>query len=125
MRFNAVIVDPYTNSATANVMFADPDTNPDEPSVLLFSRPIEPGFEDSSYYFEINDQSNGNYGGLEAVTLTRYGLNVLLSEKVVAKFGNTNFREIQVDFDISDKVYQSVSEMLHRIFKGYDIFEVQ
>ena len=30
-------------------MFADPETDPDQPSVLSFSRPIEPGFEDSAY----------------------------------------------------------------------------
>ena len=63
MKFNTTYIEPYTNSSTANVMFADPETNPDQPSVLSFSRPIEPGFEDSAYYFEINDQSYGSYMG--------------------------------------------------------------
>lgn len=63
MKFIAAYVEPYTNSATANVMFANPETNPDEPSVLFFLSPIEPGFEDSAYYFEVNDQSYGSYGG--------------------------------------------------------------
>lgn len=57
MKFTASYIDAYTNSTTANVMFADPETDPDQPSVLSFSRAIEPGFEDSAYYFEINDQS--------------------------------------------------------------------
>ena len=65
MKFTATYIEPHTNSVTANVLFADPETDPDQPSVLLFSRPIEPGFEDSAYYFDINDQSYGSYMGLE------------------------------------------------------------
>lgn len=40
MKFTAAYTDAYTNSTTANVMFADPETDPDQPSVLSFSRPI-------------------------------------------------------------------------------------
>jgi hypothetical protein len=106
-------------------MFADPETNPDQPSVLSFSRPIEPGFEDSNYYFEVNDQSYGSYGGLVAVTLTRNSLKVLLEDRVVEKFGEDDFREIQVEFDVKDEVYQTVLTTLQRIFAGHDCFQAQ
>lgn len=125
MQFKATYIEPYINSTTANVMFADPETNPDEPSVLSFSRPIEPGFEDSNYYFEINDQSNGSYGGLEMVRLMRNSIQVRLEESVVEKFKEEDFREVQIEFNVDDKVYQSVLETMKRIFNGHDVFEVQ
>lgn len=125
MQFKATYVEPYTNSTTANVMFADPETNPDEPSVLSFSRPIEPGFEDSNYYFEINDQSNGSYGGLEMVRLTRNSIEIRLEQRVVEKFKEEDFREVQIEFNVDDTVYQSVLETMKRIFNGHDVFEVQ
>jgi hypothetical protein len=125
MKFTAVVVEPYTNSTTANVLFADPETNPDEPLVLSFSRPIEPGFEDSAYYFEINDQSYGSYEGLEAVRVSRNRLEIRLTRKVVEKFGVEDFAEVQVEFDVDDELYQSVLETLKRIFEGTDIFQTQ
>ena len=125
MKFTAIVVEPYTNSTTANVLFADPETNPDEPSVLSFSRPIEPGFEDSAYYFEINDQSYGSYEGLESVRVSRNRLEVRLTRKVVEKFGVEDFAEVQVEFDVDDELYQSVLETLQRIFEGFDIFQSQ
>jgi hypothetical protein len=125
MKFTAIYIDAYSTTITANVMFADPETNPDQPSVLSFSRPIEPGFEDSNYYFEVNDQSYGSYGGLVAVTLTRNSLKVLLEDRVVEKFGEDDFREIQVEFDVKDEVYQTVLTTLQRIFAGHDCFQAQ
>ena len=124
MQFTATYVEPYTNSITANVMFADPETNPDQPSVLSFSRPIEPGFEDSNYYFEINDQSNGSYGGLEMIRLTRSSIEVRLEPRIVEKFGEEDFREVRAEFNVTYEVYQSVLETIKRIFDGYDILQV-
>ena len=124
MQFTATYVEPHTNSITANVMFADPETNPDQPSVLSFSRPIEPGFEDSNYYFEINDQSNGSYGGLEMIRLTRSSIEVHLEPRIVEKFGEEDFREVRAEFNVTDEVYQSVLETIKRIFDGYDILQV-
>ena len=124
MQFTATYVEPHTNSITANVMFADPETNPDQPSVLSFSRPIEPGFEDSNYYFEINDQSNGSYGGLEMIRLTRSSIEVRLEPRIVEKFGEEDFREVRAEFNVTDEVYQSVLETIKRIFDGYDILQV-
>jgi hypothetical protein len=125
MKFKATYVEPYTNSTTANVMFADPETNPDAPSVLSFSRPIEPGFEDSAYYFEVNDQSYGSYGGLEYVKLTRNSIEVRLEEYLVNKFGEEDFREIRADFNVKDEVYQSILETMKRIFQGHDILQAE
>jgi hypothetical protein len=120
VKFTATYIEPYANSTTANVMFADPETNPDQPSVLSFSRPIEPGFEDSAYYFEINDQSYGSYMGLEYVKLSRNSVEVRLESRVVEKFGVEEFAEVTVRFEVDDAKYQAILENMRRIFKGYE-----
>ncbi len=125
MKFTAIYIEPYANTVTANVMFADPETNPDQPSVLSFSRPIEPGFENSAYYFEVNDQSYGSYEGLESVRISRNSLEVRLLPETVEKFGEEDFREIRVDFQVDDETYDNVLTQLKRIFKGFDIFQIQ
>jgi hypothetical protein len=107
MKFTATYIDAYATSISANVMFADPESNPDEPSVLSFSRPIEPGFEDSAYYFEINDQSYGNYQGLEHVRLTRNKIEIRLEPRVLKKFGVEDFAEVAVEFDVDEKKISS------------------
>ena len=122
MKFTATVIDPYTNSTTANMLFADPETNPDEPSVLSFSRAIE--FKDSAYYFEINDQSNSSYGGLEFVRLSRNKLEVKLQQATVEKFGNENFTNIEVLFDIDDEMYKTLLETLQNIFDGHAVLEI-
>ena len=125
MKFTAIYVDAYSTDVTANVMFADPETNPDQPSVLSFSRPIEPGFENSAYYFEINDQSYGSYGGLESVRLTRNSLEVRVEAGVIEKFGEADFQEIAVEFNVDDQMYQSIRETLQRIFLGFEVLKVE
>ena len=125
MKFTAIYIEPYANTVTANVMFADPETDPDQPSVLSFSHPIEPGFENSSYYFEINDQSYGSYGGLETVQVSRNSLVVRVSPEKVQEFGEEDFREIQVDFQVDDETYENVLAQLKRIFEGFDILQIQ
>lgn len=121
MKFNAAYIDAYTNSTTANVMFADPD----QPSVLSFSRPIEPGFEDSAYYFEINDQSYGSYMGLESVKLSHNSIEIRLEQGVAEKFDKKDFLNVRVEFEADDALYQSVQTTLKRIFQGYeDIFQI-
>jgi hypothetical protein len=122
MKFTASYIEPNTNSTTANMMFADPETDPDQPSVLSFSRPIEPGFENSAYYFEINDQSYGSYEGLETVRLSRNRLEVRLEAQTVEKFGVEDFAEVSVEFEIDDEQYQAVSATMKRIFEGFDVF---
>lgn len=119
MRFAANYIEPYTNSTTANVMFADTETDPDQPSVLSFSRPIEPGFENSDYYFEINDQSYGSYGGLHSVILARNSIDVRLEPEMVEKFGVEEFFEVIVHFEADDKTYQAILENMRRIFNGF------
>lgn len=120
MKFTASFIEPNTNSVTANVLFADPDTDPDQPSVLSFSRPIEPGFEDSAYYFETNDQSYGSYMGLESVRLSRTRIEIKVEPGVVEKFGEADFAEVSVEFAVDDETYQAVLETMRRIFKGYE-----
>lgn len=123
MKFIATYVEPYTNSTTANVMFADPETNPDQPSVLSFSRPIEKGFEDSAYYFEINDQSYGSYEGLEFARLSRKSIEIRLEQGIVEKFKEEDFREVTVEFSVNDEVFESVRATLRRIFETFDVFQ--
>lgn len=125
MKFTATYIDAYATTITANVMFADPETDPDQPSVLSFSRPIEPGFEDSNYYFEINDQSYGSYGGLTSVRLSRNSLEVRVEADVVAKFEMEDFTEVSVEFEVDDEKYQAIVEQMQRIFKGHDVFELK
>lgn len=122
MKFTAYIVEPNISEQVANLLFADPETNPDEPFVLSFSRAIE--FEDSDYYFEINDQSNSSYGGLESVQLSRNKLEVRLKRELVEEFGNEDFNHIEVQFDADDEMYQVIVETLQRIFEGSNILEV-
>ena len=120
MKFTATYIEPNTNSVTANVMFADPETDPDQPSVLSFSRPIEPGFEESAYYFEINDQSYGSYMGLESVKLSRNNIEIKVEPGTIEKFGEADFSEVSVEFEADDETYQAVLETMRRIFKGYE-----
>ena len=123
MRFNAVIVEPSLGEITANMFFADPETNPDEPSVLMFSRPVEPGFEESAYYFEVNDQSYGTYEGLEYVKLSRNSVEIRLNDDTFEKFGVDDFREVRADFDVDDETFEAARETMRRIFKDFDIYE--
>lgn len=124
MKFTANYVEPYTNSITASVMFADTEENPDEPTFLSLQRPIE--FEDSNYYFEINDQSNSRYGGLELVKLSRSQIWVILAQSSVEKFGgDEDFREIQIHFELNDEAFANIRSTLNHIFEGHDIYQEQ
>ena len=123
MQFKAIYIEPYTNSTTANVLFADPETDPDQPSVLSFSRPID--FEGGNYYFEINDQSQGMYGGLDSVRMSRNQIEVRLGDTAVTKFDNEDLREVRVEFEIDDLLYQTALETMKRIFAGFDVFQAE
>lgn len=123
MKFVATYVRSSKNTATANVIFADTETNPDKPSVLLFSRSIE--FQDSSYYFEINDQLYGSYGGLTLVRISRNSINVHLEPDTADYFGDENPFEVQVGFNIDEKSYQSVLDTLKNIFAIENILVVE
>lgn len=123
MKFTATVIEPDVNEQVANLLFADPETNPDEPSVLMFSRAVE--FEDSDYYFEVNDQSNSSYGGLESVRVSRNRLEVKLKRELVEKFGDEDFGQIEVQFDVDDEMYQTVVETLQKIFETSNIFEIK
>ena len=122
MKFNAIYIEASIDSILANALFADPETNPDEPSVLSFSRTVE--FEDSMYYFEINDQSNSSYGGLESVHLTRNSVTANLLPETAEKFGNEDLKEVQVEFDIDDALYDDVLKTMKAIFEGHNILTV-
>jgi len=122
MKFTAFIIEPSTNNTTANLLFADPETNPDEPSVLMFSRAID--IPDSIYYFEINDQSNSSYGGLESVRVSRNKLEVTLESELVEEFGNEDFGQIEIQFDADDEMYQVIVETLQKIFDDDSVLEI-
>ena len=122
MKFTAVYVEPSIGSAVANALFADPESNPDKPSVLMLSRAID--IPDSAYYFEINDQSNSSYGGLESVKLSRNSLTVKLSPETVEEFGNEDFAEIEANFDIDDELYAEVLNAVKKIFEDENILTI-
>lgn len=122
MKFTATEVEAGTDAAIANVLFADPETNPDEPAVLMFSRSIET--PDGEYYFEINDQSHGRYGGLRSVRVSRNSLEVDLEPGVVRDFGDENFARVQVEFEVDDETYRSMVETLGSIFENANILVV-
>jgi hypothetical protein len=121
MKFTANVIEPSANSTTANLLFADPDTDPDAPSVLSFSRAID--IPNSAYYFEINDQSYGSYGGLETVTLSRGRVEIRVSDGVIEKFGVEEFREVQADFEADDEMYQAILTMMRKIFEGFEGYQ--
>jgi hypothetical protein len=123
MQFTAIYVEADTNNAVANVIFADPETNPDEPMVLMFSRSTE--FQDSTYYFEINDQSYGRYGGLTSVQLSRTSIELKLEPDVIKEFGDENFTEVKVEFTVNDETYQSIVTALKSIFANTDVLIVK
>jgi len=122
MKFIARHLEPSIGTVTANMLFADPETNPDEPSVLSFSRVVE--FKNTAYYFEINDQSNSSYGGLESVHLSRNTLDIRVAPHVAAKFGNADFAEVQVTFEADDKRYAEILNAMRVIFADEPIFAV-
>jgi hypothetical protein len=122
MKFMASIVEADINNNIANLLFADPETDPDMPSVLSFSKAMD--IKDSDYYFEVNDQSNSSYGGLEAVRLSRGKIEVKLKQELVDKFGEEDFLNIEVGFDADEKTFQSIVETLHKIFDGHGVLEV-
>jgi hypothetical protein len=122
MKFIASIVEVDTNDQIANLLFADPETDPDMPTVLSFSRAID--IEDSDYYFEINDQSNSSYGGLELVQISRGKIEVKVAEELAAKFGDEDLLNIEVQFDEDDESFRTILETLHKIFDGHDILKV-
>jgi hypothetical protein len=121
MEFTANVIEPYANSTTANMLFADPDTNPDAPSVLSFSRAID--IPNSAYYFEINDQSYGSYEGLEFVKISRDNVEIRVSDKVIEKFGVEEFREVQVKFEADEEMHQSILTMMRKIFEGFEGYQ--
>ncbi len=122
MKFTAIYVEPNTDSAIANLILADPETNPDEPAVLMFSPSIE--FQDSSYYFEVNDPSLDHYGGLKLVQVSRDSLEIQLEPGVVEEFGNEDLATVQVTLEIDDQNYQSMLEALKNIFANEKILVV-
>lgn len=119
MNFTAFYIEPRKDAAFAELLLADPETDPDAPSVLIFSRPIE--FADSDYYFEVNDQFYGSYGGLELVQLSPNGLKVTLKPETVKKFGEEAFAQIDVAFEPDHDTYQTIVAVLSEIFAGSDV----
>lgn len=122
MRFTAFYVETGSDGKIANALFADPESDPDEPAVLSFSRAIE--FEDSAYYFEVNDQSYGSYEGLEKIWLTPAQLRVKVKPEVVEKFDQDGLAEITVDLELDEEQYQEVVETLQQIFAGTEVLQV-
>lgn len=120
MKFTARYLEPSLNANTANMLFADPETDPDAPAVLMFSRTVE--FENTAYYFEINDQSNSSYGGLEAVRLTRDAIKIRVAPEVAAQFGEADLAEVEATFEADAELFAEIENVLRVIFAHDPIF---
>ncbi len=123
MKFKAQVIEIDGGLPIANALFADPESNPDQPSVLMLSRDLS--IKDSAYYFEVNDQSYGSYGGLVSVQLSRDGLVAELDPQLVKKFGEPDFSRIEVALKVNDKTYASIKDVLEKIFANEKILAVR
>lgn len=122
MKFTATYIEPSTNPHTATVIFADPEQDPDMPPYFSVQRTIE--FPDSMYYFEINDQSNSSYQGLERIVLSSNQLLATLPSDTVTKFGDDDFQHIEIDFDLDEETFETVKTTLMQIFEGFSEFQI-
>lgn len=122
MNFKAKIVEVSADEI-ANALFVDPESNPDQPSVLWFSRDLT--IKNSAYYFEVNDQSYGSYGGLVSVQLSRDGLVAELEPRLIKKFGEPDFARIEAALKVNDKTYASIKDVLEKIFANENILAVR
>lgn len=113
MKFSAKYVEANADQI-ANALFADPETNPDQPRVLMFSRDLS--IPNSAYYFEVNDQSYGSYRGLKLVQLSRDGIVAILEQELVEKFGEPDFARVEAMLKLDDKTYAKVKDVLEKIF---------
>jgi len=89
----------------------------------MLSRAID--IPDSAYYFEINDQSNSSYGGLESVKLSRNSITIKLSPETMEEFGNEDFAQIEADFEIEDGLYEELLSAIRKIFEDETILTIE
>lgn len=82
-----------------------------EENYLMIQKSLD--IEDSNYHIERDDQSFGNYGGVETITLTQNRIEVYLDET-----GKENLEcdGVKVDFETDDETYQLLVEKLRLIF---------
>jgi Immunity protein 10 len=66
-----------------------------------------------TYYIARDDQSYGEYGGVEKITLTRNSIEVILDE-----LGQSNVQceSVTAAFETDDKTFDTVKEKLAHIF---------
>ncbi|MEG4168447.1 MULTISPECIES: Imm10 family immunity protein [unclassified Microcoleus] len=71
-----------------------------------------------SVYWEIDDQSWGEYGGIKEVTLNR--------ERLIVRFDpsrpnpHTNCEEARIAFSVNDSEFQKLQNTLQKIMLGYE-----
>ena len=115
MKFTAKDVE-LSIDQIANALFADPETNPDQPAVLMLSRDLSN--PNSAYYVEVNDQAYGSYGGVKSARLSRKKLVVELEPKLAQKFGEPDFAVIEIVLHLDARQYAQVKDVLEKIFSA-------
>lgn len=113
MTFEAALVEAYETTYTANLFLADPEADPRR--VLSLCRRIDRSVDE--YYFEINDQANSAYNGLESAHLFRDRIEVRVQQKVIEKFGDLELAHVTASFKLADAEFAQVLAMARRIFE--------
>ena len=82
-----------------------------EENYLMFQQPLD--FEDANYHIERDDQSYGEYGGIEWINLSRNKIEVILDEH-----GKEHLEcdGVTVDFETDEETYLLLIEKLKLIF---------
>lgn len=83
-----------------------------EENYLMISYPLD--IEDGNYHIERDDQSWGEYGGVEKINLSRNQIEVILDER-----GKKHLEcgGVTVDFEADDETFEILVQKLRFIFK--------
>ena len=103
---NNVFIIGFFNSETNDYFMIQDCLNYDEQDIQLGM---------NSYYIELNDQSNGGYGGIKNFELTRRNLKIDLDELGIKHLKHNS---ILISFDCTHEEYKSLGESLEKVLKN-------
>lgn len=83
-----------------------------EENYLMIQKSLD--IEDGNYHIERDDQSFGEYGGVEKINLTRNQIEVILDEHGKE---HLECNAVIVDFETDDENYELLIEKLRLIFE--------
>src|SRR5689334_2072576 len=121
LTYNFVASDEENGVLT--VGFADAEFDTQE--YLLFQNWLDPEAEgeDDEIYVERNDQSQGTFGGVERLILSRNHAFLLLNPET-AKVINTE-QEVNILFSATEERFQQLKAGLEIVFAGKSSLEVR